>query len=152
NPTTNAWLMGVRINKNIMNSRRRVGVVQSVVSEANGFGEKNNFQVYLSGLPLIRTEMASRIANEMKWFLLASVVLSALILLLFFRSVGTMLLSLGVVIAGVIWSLGTIHLLGYKITLLTALIPPLVVVIGIPNCIYFLNKYHTAFNDTGDKK
>jgi len=80
------------------------------------------------------------------------VVLSALILLLFFRSVGTMLLSLAVVITGVIWSLGTIHLLGYKITLLTALIPPLVVVIGIPNCIYFFNKYHTAFNDTGDKK
>ena len=152
NPSTNAWLMGVRINKNIMNSRKRVGVVQSVVSEANSFGEENNLQVYLSGLPLIRTEMASRIANEMRWFLLASVVLSALILLLFFRSVGTMLLSLAVVIAGVIWSLGTIHLLGYKITLLTALIPPLVVVIGIPNCIYFLNKYHTAFNDSGDKK
>jgi predicted RND superfamily exporter protein len=51
-----------------------------------------------------------------------------------------------------VWSLGTIHLLGYKITLLTALIPPLVVVIGIPNCIYFLNKYHTSFNETGEKR
>lgn len=29
--------------------------------------------------------------------------------------------------------------------------PTLVVVIGIPNCIYFLNKYHTSFNDTGEK-
>jgi predicted RND superfamily exporter protein len=90
--------------------------------------------------------------NEMQWFLLASVGLSALILLLFFRSVGTMLLSLGVVITGVLWSLGTVDLLGYKLSILTALIPPLVVVIGIPNCIYFLNKYHTAFNETGDKK
>src|SRR5438046_6210146 len=87
----------------------------------------------------------------MRLFLLASVILSALILLLFFRSVGTMLLSLGVVITRVVCSLGTIHLLGYKITLLTALIPPLVVVIGIPNCIYLLNKYHTAFNESGDK-
>src|SRR5881394_1040552 len=51
-----------------------------------------------------------------------------------------------------VWGLGTIHLLGYKLSLLTALIPPLVVVIGIPNCIYFFNKYHTAFNETGDKK
>jgi len=152
NPESNAWLMGVRINKNIMNSKKRIGVVESITKRANDFGKENGLQVYLSGLPLIRTEMATRIANEMKWFLFASVILSALILLLFFRSFGTMLLSLGVVITGVVWSLGTIHLLGYKITLLTALIPPLVVVIGIPNCIYFLNKYHTAFNDTGDKK
>src|SRR5690606_4587875 len=56
-----------------------------------------------------------------------------------------MLLSLGVVIIGVVFSVGTMHLLGYKITLLTALIPPLIVVIGIPNCIYFLNKYHTSW-------
>jgi len=152
NPQTNAWLMGVRINKAIMNSKKRIGVVQSVTDKAKDFGKTNDLEIYLSGLPLIRTEMATRIANEMRWFLLASVVLSALILLLFFRSVGTMLLSLAVVITGVVWSLGTIHLLNYKITLLTALIPPLVVVIGIPNCIYFLNKYHTAFNDTSDKK
>ena len=144
--------MGVRINKNIMNSKKRIGVVELITKRANNFGKENGLQVYLSGLPLIRTVMATRIANEMQWFLFASVILSALILLLFFRSFGTMLLSLGVVITGVVCSLGTIHLLGYKITLLTALIPPLVVVIGIPNCIYFLNKYHTAFNDSGDKK
>jgi uncharacterized protein len=152
NPETNAWLMGVRINKNIMNSGKRIAVVGSISNLAYDFGKKTNLEIHLSGLPLIRTEMATRIAKEMQWFLLASVVLSALILLLFFRSFGIMLLSLAVVVTGVVWSLGTIHLLGYKITLLTALIPPLVVVIGIPNCIYFLNKYHTTFNETGDKK
>jgi predicted RND superfamily exporter protein len=152
NAESNAWLMGVRINKNIMNSRKRVGVVGSITALANDFGKRNGLEIHLSGLPLIRTEMATRISNEMQWFLLASVVLSALILLLFFRSMGTMLLSLGVVITGVVWSLGIMHLLSYKINLLTALIPPLIVVIGIPNCIYFLNKYHSAFNETGDKK
>jgi predicted RND superfamily exporter protein len=152
NPETNAWLMGVRINKSIMNSKKRISVVQSITSMVKDFGKENNLEIHLSGLPLIRTEMATRVANEMRWFLLASVVLSAFILLLFFRSLGTVLLSLAVVITGVVWSLGTIHLMGYKITLLTALIPPLIVVIGIPNCIYFLNKYHTSFNETGDKK
>ena len=101
---------------------------------------------------MIRTELSTRIADEMKWFLLASVILSALILLLFFRSFSSMILSLAVVIIGVLWSTGTMHLFGYKITLLTALIPPLIVVIGIPNCIYFLNKYHTSYNDTGDRR
>ncbi len=152
NPGSQAWLMGVSIDKNVMNSQKRNVVVEDIRTLAETFGKNNNQEVYLSGLPLIRTEMSTRIADEMKWFLFASVVLSALILLLFFRSFSSMFLSLGVVIMGVLWSMGTMHLFGYKITLLTALIPPLIVVIGIPNCVYFLNKYHTSFNDTGEKK
>ncbi len=126
--------------------------MDGIVRFANAFGTSNNLDVHLSGLPFIRTELSTRIAGEMRWFLMVSVILSALILLLFFRSFGSMLLSLSVMIIGVLWSLGTMELLHYKITLLTALIPPLVVVIGIPNCIYFLNKFHTAYNETGDKK
>ncbi|MBS1575646.1 MAG: MMPL family transporter, partial [Bacteroidetes bacterium] len=152
NPQTHAWLMGVRINKEVMNSKKRNAVVENIVNIANDFGKKTNLEVYLSGLPLVRTIMTTRVAKEMQLFLLISVILSAIILLFFFRSVSAMLLSLSVVIIGVLWSLGTMHLFHYKITLLTALIPPLVVVIGIPNCIYFLNKYHTAYNDTGEKR
>jgi predicted RND superfamily exporter protein len=152
NPETKAWLMGVSIDKNVMNSQKRNAVVADIRNLAETFGKNNKQEVYLSGLPLIRTEMSTRIAGEMKWFLIASVVLSALILLLFFRSFSSTILSLAVVIIGVLWSMGTMHLFGYKITLLTALIPPLIVVIGIPNCIYFLNKYHTSYKDTGDSK
>src|SRR5258705_7245176 len=152
NPQSNTWLMGVRINKDLMNSKGRVSVVKSIIKLADEFGKNNHLEIYESGLPLIRTEMATRISREMQWFLLASVILSALILLLFFKSFATMALSLAVVIIGVVFSLGTLQMMGYKITLLTALIPPLVVVIGIPNCIYFLNKFHTSYNDTGDKK
>ncbi len=152
NPETNAWLMGLRINKDLMASKARVNIVSSVNKLADEFEKVNNLTVYRSGLPLIRTEVAEMIANEMKFFLLASIILSALILLLFFRSVSAMLLSLLVVAIGVVWSMGTIQLCGYKISLLTALIPPLVVVIGIPNCIYFFNKFHVAWNETGNKK
>lgn len=151
NPEANAWLMGVRINKEVLVTQKREKVVSDITSLANAFGAKHNLEIHLSGLPLIRTVLAKRIADEMQWFLLASLVLSAIILLLFFRSVSTMLLSLAVVITGVVWSVGTMVLMGYKITLLTALIPPLVVVIGIPNCIYFLNKFHVSYNETGDK-
>ena len=152
NAETGAWLMGVRIDGAILNSPQRIVVVNNIVSLANQFGAKHHIDIHLSGLPLIRTLLAARIQNEMRWFLVGSVLLSAFILMLFFRSVGATLLSLAVVIIGVIWSLGTMDLFGYKITLLTALIPPLVVVIGIPNCIYFLNKFHTTYRETGDKR
>lgn len=152
NPETNAYLIGVNINKNVLNSAQRNTTVDSITVTGNVFAKKHGLEIYYSGLPLIRTNMATKVASEMKWFLFGSVILSAFILLLFFRSISTMMLSLSVVVIGVIFSLATMHLFGYKITLLNALIPPLIVVIGIPNCIYFLNKYHSAFNETRDKK
>lgn len=152
NPEAKAYLMGVRINKEILNSKGRSKVVADITSATKDFEKKTNIEVHLSGLPLIRTVVADRIQNEMRYFLFGSLLLSALILFLFFRSISTTLLSLVVVIFGVIWSLGVLYLCGYKITLLTALIPCLVVVIGVPNCIYFINKYHTSYISSGDKK
>ena len=152
NPDTKAYLLGLRINSVILGSKARETTIGEIEKEATAFAETTKLDLHLSGLPLIRTNVALRIAKEMQWFLLGSVLLSALILFIFFRSFSTTLLSLTVVLIGVVYSLGTIHMLGFRITLLNALIPPLVVVIGIPNCIYFLNKYHTAFMKTGDKK
>jgi predicted RND superfamily exporter protein len=152
NPATNAWLMGVSIEPSILNSPARTKVVNDIVDLTDKFSAKHKIEVHLSGLPLIRTQMANRIQREMRWFLIGSVLLSAVILLLFFRSLSATALSLAVVIIGVIWSLGIMNLFGYKITLLTALIPPLIVVIGIPNCIYFLNKYHSSYKETNNKE
>ncbi len=152
NPETSTYLTGIRINREIMNSKARDAVVQEIVDKTDRFASAHDLEIYYSGLPLIRTSLAVRIASEMRWFLVGSVLLSAAILLLFFRSMGATALSLLVVMIGVVWSLGTMQLFGYRITLLNALIPPLVIVIGIPNCIYFLNKYHTSYRETGDKR
>jgi predicted RND superfamily exporter protein len=152
NPETHAWLMGVRINRDLMSSEYRNSIVSNIRNLADQFGKAHSLQVYQSGLPLIRTELSLRVKREMKMFIIASAALSALILLIFFRSVMAMLLSLAVVALGVIWSFATMHLLHYKLSVLNALIPSLIVVIGIPNCIYFFNKFHTSYNETGNKK
>jgi predicted RND superfamily exporter protein len=148
NGATTTYLMGVHINKDVLNSKKRNDVVAEIVRIGNAFGQKHTIEMHYSGLPLIRTNIATKVAHEMQWFLLGSIILSAILLLISFRSFSAMGLSLAVVIIGVICSLGTIEWMGYKITLLNALIPPLVVVIGVPNCIYFLNKFHTAWNET----
>ena len=151
NPQTHTWLTAVNVNKAVINSARRTATVNAISAAIDSFGKANGLEIHASGMPLIRTKMAERVARQSTWFLLSSIFLEALILLLFFRSFSTMLLSLAVVVIGVVFSLGTMDLFGYQITLLNALTPILVVVIGIPNCIYFLNKYHTAYNDTGDR-
>lgn len=145
NDSTNSYLMAVRINKNVLASKERSVVIADVNKHIATFENEAKIETHVSGLPLIRTMVADRIQKEMKIFLLASLLLSVFVLLLFFRSLSTTLLSLAVVIIGVVFSLAAIHLCGYQITLLTALIPTLVVVIGIPNCIYFINKYHTSW-------
>lgn len=152
NPTTQAYIIAVQLNKDSVNSKSRTRLINDVMAQATIFEKQTGIELHTSGLPFIRTTIGNRIKAEMNWFLAGSILLSAITLFLFFRSISATAISLFVVLAGVIWSLGTIVLLGYKITLLTALIPPLVVVIGVPNCIYFLNKYHTAYKDTQHKE
>ena len=152
NPSTYAYMMAVRLNKEIINSKERTVVIHDINALTEAFSKATNTPVHLSGLPLIRTVVSDRIQAEMKIFLIGSLALSVLILLIFFRSFSTTLLSMAVVIIGVVWSVGIMQLMGYQISLLTALIPSLVVVIGIPNCIYFINKYHTSYLQSGDKE
>ncbi|MFT3682544.1 MAG: MMPL family transporter [Ferruginibacter sp.] len=145
NPVTSTYLMAVSINKDSLSSPKRSKIVQGITDELDKFATATKIETHISGLPLIRTVVANRLQKEMRFFLIGSFVLSALILLLFFRSISTTILSLVVVLFGVLWSLGLMYIFGYKISLLTGLTPPLVVVIGIPNCIYFINKYHSSF-------
>ena len=151
NPDAHSYLMAVRINKEALNSVKRSKIVADITAVLNTFDARVKVETHVSGLPLIRTVMGDRLQKEMRFFLIGSILLSTLILFLFFRSVSTTLLSLLVVLFGVVWSLGVLQLCGYKITLLTAIIPPLVVVIGVPNCIYFINKYHTSYLHGGEK-
>jgi predicted RND superfamily exporter protein len=143
--------MAVSFIPDSINTGARTRIIRLLEEKLNVFSKNTNLAIHLSGLPYIRTIIADRIKKEMLWFLVGSLLLSAITLLLFFRSIPATLMSLAVVAMGVIWSFGTMVLMGQKITLLTALIPPLVVVIGIPNCIYFLNKYHTAYKETNDR-
>lgn len=151
NKDSNSYIMAVSFMADSINTGARTHIIKALVHELETFHNDTKLEVHVSGLPYIRTVLADRIKKEMVWFLIGSLLLSAFTLFLFFRSISTTLMSLAVVMMGVIWSFGTMVLLHQKITLLTALIPPLVVVIGIPNCIYFLNKYHTAFKETKDK-
>ena len=152
NSDDHAYIMAVSFIPDSINSGARIHIINDLTSKVDAFKKATNIEMHLSGLPYIRTIMADRIRKEMLWFLFGSLFLCAITLFLFFRSISAMLMSLAVVAMGVIWSLGTMVLMGQKITLLTALIPPLIVVIGIPNCIYFLNKYHTSYKETQDKE
>lgn len=146
NKETHATVMAVTFDKKDLDSKNRLFITDSIKSKADAFAQKYNTAVHYSGLPYIRSSLQRMISGEMIMFMLLALVVTILILFLFFRSFLAVLLSLLVVIVGVTWSFGTLALFGYQITVLTGLIPPLIIVIGVPNCILLLNKYHVEFS------
>ncbi len=148
---SNATLMMVSVNAEIFNSERRGNSMVEMLAMISTFTEETGIQPHLSGLPIIRTEMTRKVKKELGFILGLAAFVTALLLFLFFRNIRVVLICMLVVGVGVIWSLGTISLFNYRITMLMALIPPLMIVIGVPNCIYLLNKYHAEYKKHGNK-
>jgi predicted RND superfamily exporter protein len=151
NEDTRATLMAITFDKKKLNTRQRIDLVAVIKAKASAFGVANDLDVHISGLPYIRTAITGKVAAELKMFLVLALAVCSVILLVFFRNASIVAFSLLVVLIGVVWSIGTISLFGYKITILSGLIPPLIIVIGIPNSILLLNKYHTEFRKHGNK-
>jgi predicted RND superfamily exporter protein len=146
-----AHLMAITFDQSKLNSKSRISMAHEIRDKVQAFGQVHDLEVRLSGMPYIRTEFMSKVSKEMGLFMLLAFGVTAVILLLFFRSVVVVLASIFVVALGVVWSLGLIHTFGYKITLLSGLIPPLLIVIGVPNTIFLVNKYHEEYGLHGNK-
>jgi predicted RND superfamily exporter protein len=152
NTETHATLMAINFDHQILNTSRRGPIIKSILEKADAFSQKHRIDVHYSGLPYIRTATSQLVSREFVLFLGLSIVVAAIILYIFFRRLYPVVFPIILVIAGVIWSLGTLVLFNYEITMLTGLIPPLIVIIGIPNSILLLNKYHNELRKHGDKE
>ena len=146
-----AHLMAITFDQSDLNSQSRIDIVQLIHGEVRTFEKQHGLtrsdaSVHLSGMPYIRTEFTAKVSNEMILFMGLAFLVTALILLYFFRSITVVVAAIVVVSVGVVWATGYIVLLGYRITLLTGLIPPLIIVIGIPNAIFLLDRYHEELN------
>lgn len=142
----------VYLKKDIVNTvARKNYVLDEFIPKVEAFEAKYNLDVRVSGMPYIRTLNAQNIIDEIGLFVLAALGVTSLIFFFFFRSFRATLISIFVVCIGVMWTLGIIGYLQYELTVLTALIPPLIIVIGIPNCIFLINKYQHEVKLHGNK-
>lgn len=151
NEETGASLIALTLEEKTINSIKRNVLMKELDATLEAYNESSNFHTYIAGLPYLRGTMTSKVGQELKLFLALSLSITALILFFFFRSFFAVFVPLVIIAIMVVWSLGTIVLCGYQITLLTGLIPPIIVVIGIPNSVYLLNKYHREFRKHGNK-
>lgn len=140
------------LDKDIMNTAvRNEFILNDLRDLVNNFEEETNLDVRVSGMPYIRTWNTKSIVDEIGIFIGAALLVTSLIFFFFFRSFRATIISMCVVIIGVMWAFGILGLFRYEITILTALIPPLIIVIGIPNCIFLINKYQQEVKKHGNQ-
>ena len=141
------------MDKEIINtSLRKDFIFKKLIPMVNEFEIKSNIDVRISGMPYVRTLNAQNIIDEIGFFVLSAILVTSIIFFLFFRSIRATLISLIVVSFGVMWSFGTLGILNYEITVLTALIPPLIIVIGVTNCVFLINKYQQEYLKHNNKQ
>ncbi len=136
----------VYLDKKIVNTpARKDFILEKLIPEIERFEKKTNIDLRVSGMPYIRTMNTETIRGEIGFFIGVSLLVTSLLFFFFFRSFRATLISIIIVIIGVMWSFGVLGLMNYQITVLTALVPSLIIVIGIPNCIFLTNKYHQEY-------
>ena len=136
----------------IVNAKgRKTFIMDKFVPLIEDFKSKNTLDIHVSGMPYIRTLNSQNIIDEIQWFVLSALLVTSFIFFFFFRSFRATLISMLTVIIGVMWAFGFIGLLGFEITVLTAVIPPLIIIIGIPNCIFLINKYQHEIKKHGNQ-
>ena len=137
----------IYLDKKIVNTAHRKDyIVKDFIPKIDAFEKETGIDLRVSGMPYIRTLNALSIVNEISLFIGASLLLTSLIFFFFFRSFRATLIAIVIVIIGVMWTFGLLGLFNYQITVLTALVPTLVIVIGIPNCIFLTNKYQQEYS------
>ena len=149
---SNTVQSAIYLKKDIVNTEiRRDFVVEELIPLIEKFEKDNDLNVYVSGMPYIRTLNSQNIIDEIGLFIGAALLVTSMIFFFFFRSFRATLISMITVIIGVMWAFGVLGLLHYEITVLTAIIPPLIIVIGIPNCIFLINKYQQEIKKHGNQ-
>ncbi|WP_418500369.1 efflux RND transporter permease subunit [Flagellimonas sp.] len=140
------------LDKDIMDTPvRNEFILNDLDDLVKSFEEETQMDVHVSGMPYIRTWNTKSIVDEIGIFIVAALLVTSIIFFFFFRSFRATFISMFVVIIGVMWAFGILGLLKYEMTILTALIPPLIIVIGIPNCIFLINKYQQEVNKHGNQ-
>ena len=152
NKKTGSIRSAVYLKKSIINTKLRAPfILKNLVPRIEKFEKETGIDLKVSGMPYIRTINSENMKGEIGLFIGASLLVTALIFFFFFRSFRATFLSVFILIIGVVWSFGTLALFGYKITILTAIIPPLIIVIGITNCIFLINKYQQEIKQHQNK-
>jgi hydrophobe/amphiphile efflux-3 (HAE3) family protein len=107
--------------------------------------------VYYGGLPFMLNDITGLMMSDMIWLIPIVFVIIAFILLVSFRSLQGMLLPLLIAGITVIWTLGIMAMAGYELTIITDIMPVVLVALGSAYTIHVLNSINLNAGEDGKK-
>lgn len=106
--------------------------------------------IFISGDPIQQKEIDMGIQGDMRLLLPIAFLLLIMAYYFSFRSVLGVLLPLSTVILCIVWTMGIISYLGYKITVVSSIIPILMLVISGSYTIHVMQKFYDEYMDPKD--
>lgn len=150
NTDENVSLMMIGVDESFIMDQKKAGLVLDIEEVAESYSSYFGKPKY-AGLPHLRVVIGKQIMKEMYIFIALLILVTSLLIYIFFRSLRVVFVCNIVVAIAVIWSMGMIGALNFNITIIMALNPPLMIVIGIPNCIFLITKFHQEYLNHGNK-
>jgi predicted RND superfamily exporter protein len=138
-------LMFAQIDYDLLYNKNVMRIVESVKKIVADYQQETGQVVHASGLPFVRMANTKKVSREVFKMVGLALLVTTLLMYMFMRSFKATLITMVVVVMGVCWSFGLIGLFDFRISMLSALIPSLIIVIGVPNCIFLINKYHSEY-------
>jgi predicted RND superfamily exporter protein len=151
NTETHSTMMLVTLDDEHANTNLRKNVTDVLSTLLNDYSTRHGIEMHVSGMPYIREITTQKMVKEIVGFTFLSIVVAGLILYLFFRSWRPLVSVMTIVLLSVIYMFGIMALLDFDVTILTGVLPPLLIIIGVENSIFMLNKYHREFDVCHDK-
>ena len=143
-----ATVMMVRIDHEFNNTPERVDLVREVAAEAEALPGEAAF----AGFPYLRTQYAERVTRESPLFTVLALLVSLAFLFATFRAWRTVVLPTFVVGLCIVWTFGLMALFGVKLNIVTAVLPALIVIIGMATAIHLTTKFYDQYALLGDKR
>ncbi|OYY05656.1 MAG: Fis family transcriptional regulator, partial [Sphingobacteriia bacterium 35-40-5] len=100
NKESHATLMAINFDHKILNTPKRGPIIKTILEKADAMSKKHGVEVHYSGLPFIRTAVSQLVSREFVLFLGLSILVSAIILFIFFRKLYPVLFPIILVIVG----------------------------------------------------
>jgi uncharacterized protein len=113
-----------------------VSKVESIISDNPG-----NEKVYFGGLPYMKSVISGDIAGDMKRLMIIGLIIMLVMLFVFLRDIRGVLLPFSVVILSIIFSMGLLPLIGWKMSIITLLLPIMLIAIANNYGIHLIAKY-----------
>ncbi len=124
-----------------------VNKLKNIVSEYEG-PEK----MYMAGMPVMATNANQYMKRDLSR--LFPFVIAAIIIILYvaFRKINGVILPISTVLISVIWSLGIQELLGKSLSIISTVLPVLLVSVGSAYAIHIVARYYEELDNGGDGK